>query len=68
MSIFIRRWVGDNGDILFPLTDIQVSTLTDGTLISAKGRYYIPINEEVVPIVAGNPMGLLLTLTYSATP
>lgn len=65
MTTHVNRYIGTNGEILIP-----VSNTTDNTsnLISTSGIYYIAQKSEIVPIVAGNPIGLLLTLTYPATP
>lgn len=63
MAIRVLRWIGSNGEILTPLT---VETYNEGRMISTHGTYFIPQTIEEVAIVAGNPMGLLLTLTYPA--
>lgn len=63
MTTILDRYLSDKGTILIPL-----STDAIPNFISDKGEYFFPQTHEVVPIVAGNPMGLLLTLTYSATP
>lgn len=64
MTTRVDMYIGDNGVILLPLT-------TDATsdLMSDKGEYFMAhiIDTTVYPIEAGNPMGLLLTLTYPAT-
>lgn len=65
MAVIVDRYIGSNGDILLPVTDTLSNT---SNLISIKGTYYIAQTHEVVAIEAGNPMGLLLTLTYPATP
>lgn len=65
MVVIVDRYVGSNGDILLPVTD-SVNNTSD--LISLKGIYYLAQTHEVVTIEAGNPIGLLLALTYSATP
>lgn len=42
---------------------------TDSQLISQYGEYLYPLFEqEAAVIVEGNPMGLLLAITYPATP
>ena len=64
MAIRIKKWIGSNGEILIPLSQ---ETYNDSRVYSTKGTYFIPITEEVVVIEAGNPMGLLLSFTYSAT-
>jgi len=61
----VVQYTGSNGDILIPIT-ATVDNTSD--LISGSGVYYIVETMEVVGIVAGNPMGLLLALTYPATP
>lgn len=68
MTIFLRKLITDNGDVVFPLSEMEVTSTSVGRFVSDSGKYYMPIFEEIVPIVGGNPMGLLLTLTYSATP
>lgn len=65
MVVRVDRYVGTNGDILLPVTETANNT---SDLISIKGIYYIAQTSEIVAIEAGNPMGLLLTLTYPATP
>lgn len=65
MVVVLDRYIGTNGDILLPVTSSDSNT---SDLISIKGVYYLAQTHEVVSIVAGNPMGLLLTLTYPATP
>lgn len=65
MVVVLDRYIGTNGDILLPVKSSDSNT---SDLISIKGVYYLAQTHEVVPIVAGNPMGLLLTLTYPATP
>lgn len=65
MASEVKRYVGSNGEVLFPVT-----TTVDNTsdLISTSGVYFIAQLASNVGIVAGNPMGLLLTLTYPSTP
>lgn len=65
MVVRVDRYVGTNGDILLPVTETANNT---SDLISIKGVYYLAQTGEIVAIEAGNPMGLLLTLTYPATP
>jgi len=65
MVVRVDRYVGTNGDILLPVTETANNT---SDLISIKGVYYLAQTSEIVAIEAGNPMGLLLTLTYPATP
>lgn len=65
MVVRVDRYVGSNGDILLPVAETANNT---SDLISIKGIYYIAQTTEIVGIEAGNPMGLLLTLTYPATP
>lgn len=64
-TTYVRRYIGSNGDVLLPLGETEDNT---ADLISDKGVYYLAITETTADIVAGNPMGLLLTLTYPATP
>lgn len=63
----VARYIGDNGDILIPIEDTADNT---GKLLSTTfGIVYIPqLVAEVGVIEAGNPMGLLLALTYPDTP
>jgi len=61
-QIRITKWIGSNGEVLLPLTE---ETYNDGNVVSSKGTFFFPITEEVSVPVTGNPMGLLLTLTYS---
>ena len=63
------------GDSTFTFTkgtknvDMQRLTLTDGGIYLLSDENIFWIDEKiVVAIVAGNPMGLLLALTYPATP
>ena len=65
MAIYIRKWICEDGSVLFPQNEISISDVSHGALIPSKGKYYIPINEEVVAIQTGNPIGLLLSLTYT---
>lgn len=66
MAIRITKWIGSNGEVLFPLG--EDTTYNSNNLVSTKGTYFMPSTEEIILIEAGNPMGLLLTLTYPATP
>lgn len=59
----LDRYIGDNGDVLLPIGED-----TYPKLVSVNGVYYIPQTREVVQIEAGNPIGLLLSLTYAGTP
>lgn len=62
----ITKWIGSNGEVLFP---IALSTDNSEHMVSSNNNYFIPVFEVVIPdIVAGNPIGLLLSLTYSGTP
>ena len=63
MAIQVLKWIGSNGEILIPLSE---ETYNNGKMISTKGTYFIPQTFEEVAIQAGNPMGLLLALTYPA--
>ena len=65
MVVVVDRYIGSNGEILIP---VAASDYNSADLISTRGTYFIAQTHEVVDIVAGNPMGLLLTLTYPATP
>lgn len=66
MATILDRYIGSNGDVLIP-TETS-ATNTSPLYSTKKGIYYIAQTHEVVQIEAGNPMGLLLTLTYPATP
>jgi hypothetical protein len=59
----LDMYIGSDGEVLLPLDDNE-----HPTLVSQSGTYYFPQTTELVTIEAGNPMGLLLTLTYPATP
>lgn len=68
MAIIVDRYIGSNGEVLLPTT---VTADNTSDLLSLSGVYYkVQTTEEVAEstIEAGNPMGLLLTLTYPATP
>ena len=65
MVVIVDRYIGSNGEVLLPISDTTDNT---SDLISSRGVYYIAQTNEEVAIVAGNPMGLLLSLTYPATP
>jgi hypothetical protein len=65
MAIIVDRYIGSNGEVLLPTT---VTADNTSDLLSLSGVYYKVQTTEVVSIEAGNPMGLLLTLTYPATP
>jgi len=65
MVVLVDRYIGSNGEILLPIEGTLDNT---ADLLSSRGVYYIAQTHEEVSIVAGNPMGLLLTLTYPATP
>lgn len=65
MAIVVKKWIGSNGEVLIPLTQ---ETYNNGKMVSTRGTYFMPITEESITIQAGNPMGLLLALTYPATP
>lgn len=64
MVNIVKRYIGVNGDILIPVPESNDNT---SNLVSLKGVYYLA-QTEAVPIEQGNPMGLLLTLTYPDTP
>jgi hypothetical protein len=63
MTTILDRYMSDKGDVLIPINNDLYPKM-----VSDKGIYYFSQTHDVVAIVAGNPMGLLLTLTYSATP
>lgn len=63
MAVIIKRWIGSNGEILLPLTQ---ETYNEGKMISTKGTYFFPVTVSDATPLQGNPMGLLLTLTYAS--
>ena len=67
MTNRVDFYIGDDGDYIRP-----ISATADNTsdLVSDRGVYNKAFISDttVYPIEAGNPMGLLLTLTYPATP
>lgn len=63
MSIIVDYYIGDNGEVLFPLTETNDNT---SNLVSERGTFYKVFTHEVVAIEEGNPMGLLLAITYSS--
>lgn len=65
MAIRVDRYIGSNGEILIPTTE---SATNSSDLLSLSGVYYKVQTTDIVAIEAGNPIGLLLTLTYTATP
>lgn len=65
MATVVDRYIGSNGDILIPTS---VTADNTGDLISINGVFYKAQTSTQAIIEAGNPMGLLLTLTYPATP
>lgn len=67
MAIVVKSYIGDNGEILFPVSSTDDNT---SNLISENGTYYMAVlQDDTAPTIqAGNPMGLLLVLTYPATP
>lgn len=64
MAIVVTSYISDRGELLFPTTSTEDNT---SDLISDDGTMYFvqTQNTETPTIVAGNPIGLLLTLTYS---
>jgi hypothetical protein len=63
MAIQVKKWIGSNGDVLLPLS---VEDYNEGNLYSVKtGALYQAQTVEIVAIETGNPMGLLLALTYA---
>lgn len=62
MATRVDRYIGSNGEILIPTTTTSNNT---SALVSSNGVYYLPQTSEVVVIEAGNPIGLLLSLTYA---
>lgn len=62
----VKRYIGSNGEILLPLNQNAENT---ANLVSVSGVFYLAVTEaEAVPIEAGMPMGLLLSITYPAAP
>lgn len=66
MATRIKKWIGSNGEVLILLGD--PTTYNTNKMVSTSGVYYFPQTETVTVIEAGNPIGLLLTLTYAGTP
>lgn len=62
MATVVDRYIGDNGDVLIP---INQNATNSANLISDKGVYYIAITHSTSAPLQGNPMGLLLALTYA---
>lgn len=59
----ITQWIGSNGEVLLPLTS---SVDNSSPMISTNGTYFTPIFYVAPPEIAeGNPIGLLLSLTYT---
>lgn len=67
MTNRVDFYIGDDGELLMPINTTPNNT---SDLLSDRGVYYKAFitDTTVYPIEAGNPMGLLLTLTYPATP
>lgn len=65
MATRVTKWIGSNGEVIIPLSETTYNT---AHMVSSYGNYFFPLTEEIVAIEAGNPIGLLLTLTYPATP
>lgn len=63
MATKVTKWVGSNGEVLVPLGD--ATTYNTNKMISTHGTYFFPLTEEIVAIETGNPIGLLLSLTYT---
>lgn len=64
MAIILKNYTSIDGDVLVPTQNAEGHHI----LVSLDGMVYIPTTVEIAAIEAGNPMGLLLTLTYPATP
>jgi len=67
-TLVVDNYIGTDGSLLIPLTSTSDNS---SNLLSTKGVLYIAQTHEYsapASIVAGNPIGLLLTLTYPATP
>ena len=62
MATVVARYIGSDGTILLPIPKSETNT---SNLISSKGVYYIVQTEEQMAIETGNPIGLLLALTYT---
>lgn len=61
MATKVNKWISDKGEVLIPL---EVTTYNTSPMVSDGGTYWFAVTEEVVAIETGNPIGLLLTLTY----
>lgn len=62
MATVVNRYIGSNGEVLFPIESTAENT---SSLISTKGVYYLAQTSGSVALVTGNPIGLLLSLTYT---
>lgn len=62
MAIEVKFWVGTDGKILKPQSSSTYNTVN---LISDQGVVYFPITQTVNTL-EGQPMGLLLAITYAA--
>lgn len=62
MATKITKWIGSNGEVLIPIG--EATTYNTNKLISTLGTYFFPQTEEIIVIETGNPIGLLLSLTY----
>lgn len=59
-TIQLTKYICDDGSVLIPLGDA-----TFANLVSDSGKFYLAVTETISAIEAGNPIGLLLALTYA---
>jgi hypothetical protein len=63
MSVTVNRYIGSNGEVLIPLNQ---NATNSANLVSSRGVYYIAQTTIITTPLQGNPMGLLLALTYAS--
>jgi hypothetical protein len=62
----IARWIGSDGDILVPLNTNAIDNSGKLYSVNTGVLYFSQLEPTSIPIQAGMPMGLLLSLTYSS--
>lgn len=62
MATVVKRFIGSNGDVLIPVSQ---NATNSSDLVSDNGVYYIAQVQSSSTPVQGNPIGLLLALTYA---
>lgn len=63
MAIEVKKFIGSNGEVLIPISQ---NASNSANLVSTQGTYFLAITEDTSTPLQGNPMGLLLTLTYAS--